>query len=108
MAVNLQSLPVQQAAALELQPPEQTWLIQELWGQAAVGIIGGAPKCCKSWLGLDMALSVASATPCLGRFAVQAQGPALVFLAEDSLPAVRARLAGLCAHRQLDLRGLDL
>jgi hypothetical protein len=108
MAVNLQSLPVQRAAELEVQRPEQTWLIQDLWGQNAVGIIGGAPKCGKSWLGLDMALSVASATPCLGRFAVQLQGPALVFLAEDSLPAVRARLAGLCAHRQLDLRGLDL
>ena len=92
MAVNLDTLPVQRAAELEVQPPEQTWLIQDLWGQAAVGIIGGAPKCGKSWLGLDMALSVASATPCLGRFTVQAQGPALVFLAEDSLPAVRARL----------------
>jgi hypothetical protein len=108
MAVNLETLPVQRAAELEVQPPEQTWLIQDLWGQAAVGIIGGAPKCCKSWLGLDMALSVASATPCLGRFPVQEQGPALVFLAEDSLAAVRARLAGLCAHRQLDLRSLDL
>ena len=108
MAVNLQSLPVQRAAELAVQPPEQTWLIQDLWGQNAVGIIGGAPKCCKSWLGLDMALSVASATPALGRFPVQLQGPALVFLAEDSLPAVRARLEGLCAHRQLDIRGLDL
>jgi biotin operon repressor len=108
MAVNLQSLPVQRAAELAVQSPEQTWLIQDLWGHNAVGIIGGAPKCCKSWLGLDMALSVASATPCLGRFAVQRQGPALVFLAEDSLPAVRARLAGLCAQRQLDLRGLEL
>jgi hypothetical protein len=108
MAVNLQGLPVQRAAELELQPPEQTWLIQDLWGHNAVGIIGGAPKCCKSWLGLDMALSVASATPCLGRFPVRGQGPALVFLAEDSLAAVRARLAGLCAHRQLDIRGLDL
>jgi hypothetical protein len=108
MAVNLESLPVQRAAELAVQPPEQTWLIQDLWGQNAVGIIGGAPKCCKSWLGLDMALSVASATPCLGRFAVQRQGPALVFLAEDSLAAVRARLEGLCGHRKLDLRGLDL
>lgn len=108
MAVNLQSLPVQRAAELEVQPPEQTWLIQDLWGQAAVGIIGGAPKCCKSWLGLDMALSVASATPCLGHFPVQRPGPALVFLAEDSLPAVRARLEGLCAHRTLDLRALEL
>jgi hypothetical protein len=108
MAVNLQSLPVQRAAELEVQPPEQTWLIQDLWGRAAVGIIGGAPKCGKSWLGLDMALSVASATPCLGHFPVQRPGPALVFLAEDSLPAVRARLEGLCAHRQLDLRALEL
>jgi hypothetical protein len=31
-----------------------------------------------------------------------------VFLAEDSLAVVRARLAGLCAHRKLDIRGLDL
>ena len=108
MAVNLETLPVQRAAELEVQPPEQTWLIQNLWGQAAVGIIGGAPKCCKSFLGLDMALSVASATPCLGRFTIQTQGPALVFLAEDSLPAVRARLEGLCTHRNLDIRGLDL
>ena len=106
--LNLHSLPVQRAAELELQPPEQTWLIQDLWGHNAVGIIGGAPKCGKSWLGLDMALSVASATPCLGRFPVQRQGPALVFLAEDSLPAVRARLEGLCAHRNLDIRALDL
>jgi len=108
MAVNLESLPVQRAAELEMQPPEQSWLIQDLWGQNAVGIIGGAPKCCKSWLGLDMALSVASATPCLGRFPIRQQGPALVFLAEDSLAAVRARLEGLCAHRQLDIRALDL
>ncbi len=108
MAMNLETLPMQRAAELEVQPPEQTWLIQHLWGQAAVGMIGGAPKCCKSFLGLDMALSVASATPCLGRFSIQAQGPALVFLAEDSLPAVRARLEGLCTHRNLDIRGLDL
>ncbi len=108
MAVNLENLPVQRAAELDVQPPEQSWLIQDLWGLAAVGIIGGAPKCCKSFLGLDMALSVASATPCLGRFTVQAPGPALVFLAEDSLPAVRARLEGLCAHRHLDIQALDL
>ncbi len=108
MAMNLENLPMQRAWELEVQPPEQTWLIQDLWGHAAVGVIGGAPKTCKSYLGLDMALSVASATPCLGRFAVQTQGPALVFLAEDSLPAVRARLQGLCAHRELELRELDL
>jgi hypothetical protein len=108
MAIDPETLPVQRAAELEIRPQENTWLIQQLWGQAAVGILGGPPKTCKSWLGLDMALSIASATPCLGRFAVQARGPALVYLAEDALSMVRARLEALCGHRRLDIRGLDL
>ena len=70
MEINAEMLPVCRANELKIQPPEKLWLIEPLWAQYAVGIIGGAPKCCKSWLGLDMALSVASATPCLGRFAV--------------------------------------
>ncbi len=108
MAINPETLPVQKAEELEIRPREETWLIQHLWGHAAVGIIGGPPKACKSWLGLDMAVSIASATPCLGRFAVQAKGPTLVYLAEDALPMVRARLEALCGHRHLDIRGLDL
>jgi hypothetical protein len=97
MAINPDMLPVQRASELEIRPQEKTWLIQQLWGQAAVGIVGGAPKCCKSWLGLDMALSIASATPCLGRFAVQARGPALVYLAEDALSAWCAHVWRPCA-----------
>jgi len=96
MAVNLETLPVQRAAELEVQPLEQSWLIQDLWGLAAVGIIGGAPKCCKSWLGLDIALSVGSTTPCPGCFRVPTPGTALVFLAEDSLP-----VRDLCAEKGL-------
>lgn len=101
-------LPVCRADALKQQPPEQAWLIQDLWAQAAVGVIGGQPKSCKSWLGLEMAVSVASGTPCLGHFPVAAPGPALVYLAEDTLAAVRARLEALCAHRQLPLAHLEL
>ncbi len=108
MAINAETLPVQKAWELEVQPQEKTWLIKHLWGQAAVGIIGGAPKCGKSWLGLDMAVSIASATPCLGRFVVQSRGPVLIYLAEDALSVVRARLDALCKHRRLELRWLDL
>ena len=46
------------------------------------------PKACKSWLGLEMAVSVASATPCLGTFPVREPGGVLIYLAEDSLEAV--------------------
>jgi len=94
----------------QLQPAalEQRWLIRSLWTREAVGILGGAPKCCKSWLGLDMAISVASGTPCLGSFTVEQPGPVLIYLAEDSLTDVRARVEAICTHRSLNLNQLSL
>jgi hypothetical protein len=83
------------------------WRIDQIWGDG-VGILGGPPKCAKSWCGLDLAVSLASATPFLGRFAVLDPGPTLVYLAEDALTQVRARIAGICLHRALDLASLDL
>ena len=108
MAIIPEMLPVQKAAELEKQSIDRAWLIQSMWSLAAVGIIGGAPKCCKSWLGLDMAVSVASGTPCLDRHAVHCQGTALVFLAEDAIVTVRARIEALCRHRNLKIENLDL
>jgi hypothetical protein len=101
-------LPVVRAARLEELCDERRWLVDSLWARAGVGIIGGAPKCCKSWLGLDMALSIASATPCLGAFAVAEPGGVLVYMAEDSTAVVKTRLAGLCRHRSLDLDALPI
>lgn len=105
---GVEPLPIHQVGELPSDPPERRWLIRDLWARSALGLIGGAPKCGKSWLGLDLATSVASSTPCLDRFAVDDPGPALVYLAEDSLPAVRARIQALCEHRGLDLLRLDL
>lgn len=101
-------LPVLQVGAIEPRDPSQSWLVQQLWGRAAVGFVAGAPKSCKSWLALDLAVSVASGTAALGRFATDDVGPALVYLAEDHLAAVRGRVASLCEHRGLDLDRLDL
>lgn len=101
-------LPVCRIRDLQAHPPEFPWLIHSLWGSCAVGIIGGPPKSCKSWLGLDMAVSVASSTPCLGRFTVHRPGPCLIFMAEDELSAVRNRIESLCAYRGLDIDRLDL
>ena len=84
------------------------WLIEGLWGSRAVGFLAGHPKACKSWAGLDMAVSVASATPCLGRFPVLEPGRALIYLAEDSLAAVRTRVEAIARYRGLGLRSLDL
>jgi RecA-family ATPase len=62
----------------------------------------------KSWIGLDLAVAVASATPCLGHFHVRTAGPALVYLAEDRLEVVRERLEALAAARNLLLGTLDV
>ncbi len=100
--------PVSRIDQLQEKTSQQRWLIDSLWTHEAVGILGGAPKCCKSWLGLDMAISVASGTPCLGRFAVYNPGAALIYLAEDTLADVRARCEAICVHRFISLSQLDL
>jgi len=101
-------LPVVPAAELDEPDPARRWLIESLWARSGVGIIGGAPKCCKSWLGLDLAVSVASGTPCLDTFHVQEPGRALVYMAEDAASVVKERLVGLCRHRGLDLAALPI
>jgi hypothetical protein len=101
-------LPICPAHALEQKPPERRWLIESLWSAEAVGIVGGEPKCCKSFLALDMAVSVASGTACLRRFAVPSPGRVLLYAAEDALHVVRRRLEGICAAARVDLESLDL
>lgn len=102
------SLPVSRAIDLEDNPKEKKWLIEGLWAQQAVGILGGEPKCCKSFLALDMAVSVAAGTPCLRSYEVQRSGPVLIFPAEDSLPVVRERLAGICKAANVQLADLPV
>jgi AAA domain len=98
-----QMLPVVRVGELPSEELAERWLVEELWCAQAVGVIGGAPKCAKTWLGLDMALSVATGTPCLGKYAVPEPGPVLVYLAEDALRVVRERVEGMARHRGLDL-----
>jgi RecA-family ATPase len=103
-----QLLPVVRVGEIPNQEHAQRWLVEQLWGDSSVGVIGGAPKCSKTWLGLDMALSVASGTACLGKYAVGRPGPVLVYLAEDALPTVRQRVAGMAQHRGLELAAVEM
>lgn len=103
-----QVLPVVRVGELSNEDDAERWLVDALWGANAVGVIGGAPKCAKTWLGLDLALSVATGTACLGQYAVPEPGPVLVYLAEDALPVVRQRVAGMARHRGLDLARVEI
>ena len=90
--------------------PDSTppWLIDQLWTAQAVGIIGGHPKCNKTWLALEMAVAVASGSACLNRFAVPSAGPVLLYAAEDSASDLRLRLESLAHHHRIPLASLDL
>jgi hypothetical protein len=90
------TLPVTRASELPVWPPEHAWLIHDLWATEAVGIVGGEPKCGKSFLALDMVVAVAAGVPCLRRFPTAQGGPVLLYAAEDALHMVRTRLEGIC------------
>ncbi len=102
------TLPVQPAHQLPVRPEAQRWLVTDLWSQEAVGLIGGEPKCCKSFLALELAVAVASGTPCLRYFPVPHPGRVLLFAAEDALHVVRQRLDGICAAAAVRLGALDV
>jgi hypothetical protein len=104
----MNTLPFQRASQLAQSGPQTQWLIEGLWSQQAVGILGGEPKCCKSFLALDIAVSVASGSPCLRKFPVPRPGKVLLFPAEDSLPVVRQRLDGIAAAAQVAFASLPI
>ena len=78
-------LPVEPAWRLADRAAEQRWLVTGLWSEQAVGIIGGEPKCCKSFLALDLAVAVAAGVPRLRRFGVPRAGRVLLYAAENAL-----------------------
>ncbi|MFM9850354.1 MAG: AAA family ATPase [Hyphomicrobiaceae bacterium] len=101
-------LPVEPAWRLAERAGEHRWLVTGLWAEQAVGIVGGEPKCCKSFLALDLAVAVAVGAPCLRRFAVSRPGRVLLFAAEDALHIVRRRLKGIAAAVGVALSDLDI
>ncbi|MEO8179583.1 MAG: AAA family ATPase [Deltaproteobacteria bacterium] len=94
------------AAQLEEPDPSRLWLIEHLWQRSGTGILGGSAKGAKTWLCLDLALSVASGTPALDNFAVHRPGGVLFVSAEGGQAYLRERLNAMCAHRGLNLDSL--
>ena len=104
----MSQLPVEPAWRLAERAEEHRWLVSGLWSEQAVGIVGGEPKCCKSFLALDLAVAVASGMPCLRRFSVSRAGRVLLFAAEDALHIVRRRLEGIAAAAGVALADCDI
>ena len=104
----MKRFPTRTPADLEDRPSRQQWMIDELWGEQAVGIVGGEPKCGKSFLALDLAVAVAAGVPCLRRFPAEQSGPVLLFAAEDAGHIVRSRLKGIACAAGTRFETLDI
>jgi hypothetical protein len=101
-------LPVSRVQELIAPATPDRWLVEGLWADRAVGIVGGEPKCFKSFLALDLAVAVASGRPCLRRYPVPAPGRVLLYAAEDPAHLVRRRLEGICRVAAIDFASLDV
>lgn len=106
--MDSEPFPVRHVAEIEPIAPERQWLVEQLWLALGVGVLGGAPKACKTWIAAELAMATASGTPAFGRFAVRQPGPVLFFGAEDSLPALRTRFEGIAAQRGAKLDRVPL
>ncbi len=104
----MSGFPTRHPAALEDRPRQQHWLVDELWAKQAVGIIGGEPKCGKSFLALDVAVAVAAGVPCLRHFAAAQTGRVLMYAAEDAGHIVRSRLEGIAGAADTPFDKLDI
>jgi RecA-family ATPase len=104
----MEALPTTMAHELSRVQAEAKWMIEGLWLDRAVGIIGAQPKCGKSFLALDIAVAVASGARCLRHYPVLNTGPVILYAAEDALCEVRNRLEGICRAAGVTLEEMPI
>ena len=90
--------PVHKILARDIVPTE--WLIEDLWTDCSHGFIAGAPKVRKSWLAIDIAVSVATGTPVFGHFKVPKAMPVLYVQEELSDAELRKRVGWIAASKE--------
>lgn len=78
------------------------YLVQGVLTEGACGFIAGEPKCYKSWVGLDLALSVATGADFLGAFRVANPGPVLYIQEEDPAPTLKNRSGKIWVNKATD------
>jgi hypothetical protein len=81
------------------------WLIRGLVPAGGVGAISAEPKISKTWLAIDLAISVAAGTTSLGKFAVDRPAGAFYLFAEDHESSVLSRVAAVAAGKGLPADG---
>ena len=86
-----------------------SWLVNDWLPDKSITFLVSPPESYKTWILLDLAVSVASGRPFLGQFEVFETGPTLIIQQEDSHSGLTDRLAliveqklGMSAHLEGD------
>src|SRR5580698_524541 len=94
------NLKIESMAALLSEPePSLQWLIEGLWTDKSRGLIAGHPGVGKTWLALDMLLSVVSGQPCMGKFVVPVAYPCMLIEEEASRLNLARRVHSMARGR---------
>lgn len=92
---------LESAATLLAKPdPKLEWLIDNIWVDKSRGLIAGNPGVGKTWIALDMLISVASGQLCLGKYPTK-QGNVLLVEEEASEFNLSRRLHAMARARGL-------
>lgn len=70
-----------------------SWLVDEWLPDKSITFLVSPPESYKTWILLDLAVSVASGTPFLGRYQINSPGPTMIIQQEDSHEGLTDRLA---------------
>lgn len=73
-------------------PTHLKWLVDDAWVDNSVGFISGRSKSYKTWIALDLALSVVSGESFLARYPIRRTGPVLLIQEEDPAAVLQDRL----------------
>jgi AAA domain len=90
----------------EPDPGPTPMLVEGLLAANAVGAIVGPYKAAKTWLGLEIAASVATGRPAFGELAVQS-GPVVLVLEESSRSALHRRMDALRRGRAQEAEAFE-
>lgn len=76
-----------------------TWIVKDWLPEQTVGMVVAPPGSYKTWLLQDLAISVATGMPFLGRFAVEKRGPVLFMQQEDWHGQIAHRFSLIASRR---------
>lgn len=93
--ISIKLIPVRDI--LQIKYGEDQWLVENIIPLQTIGVISGAPENYKSWVCLQLALSVAERTDFLGQFKVPFQRKVAIFDRENQGRHVQHRLRSIGA-----------